>query len=195
MEKNSRKGLLILTIILSLLVVGLSSYLIYDKMIAKDDNEVVDNNEKTNIEFELLDLNQLGRYKNNDGTYGIMETLSYELSTSSFAINLTIDGSIYIHNNKTGENKKINIENVLDIEKFSNAPDGDSYCYILTNSGDVYYYFLSNSLVNDYNVTKVTGVSSVKRLININYCTQGCGWVLFAIKNNNEYIQLGAGSV
>ena len=54
MEKKSNKGLLVLVIVLSVLVVGLSGYLIYDKLLADDnttnnENDVVDNKEE-NIE-------------------------------------------------------------------------------------------------------------------------------------------------
>lgn len=58
MEKNKNKSLLILVIILSLLVVGLSSYLIYDKMIAKDDND--ENKINNKIEYTIKETSIIG---------------------------------------------------------------------------------------------------------------------------------------
>ena len=55
MESNSKKGLIVLVVILSLLVVGLSSYLIYDKVLNDDNNK---NNEiiNDNIEEETIEI-------------------------------------------------------------------------------------------------------------------------------------------
>lgn len=53
MRKDTNKGLLVLVVVLSLLVLGLSSYLIYDKVL-KEDKEIVENNDSSKEEDNSL---------------------------------------------------------------------------------------------------------------------------------------------
>lgn len=54
-KDNSKIGLIVLVIILSVLVIGLSSYLIYDKLINNKEENIVDNKEKNkNIKDDVL---------------------------------------------------------------------------------------------------------------------------------------------
>lgn len=55
MKKDLNKGLLVLVIVLSLLVVGLSSYLIYDKVVEKDEDKI-------NVGLSKDYSNVVGRY-------------------------------------------------------------------------------------------------------------------------------------
>lgn len=196
---NDKKGLIGLVVVLSVLVVGLSSYLIYDKLLEEDevnnkDNEIEEND--NNEINEMLDLNQLNTYKYTNGKYGEIKSTSWTGMTDSYSINLTIDGKVYIHNNNDGKEVRLNIENVVDIISFSkDFADGEGYCYMLTNSGDVYYYKILDAKTNNNDVTKVKELSSVKRIISIDWCSDGCAWDVFAVTTNDEYIKLGGGSI
>lgn len=89
MERNN-KGLMVLVIILSLLVVGLGGYIIYDKFInvEEDNNKVVDND---NINFDLA-----RGYINNIidlGAYNLFNRLFEEGLTDDVKLSMALSGS------------------------------------------------------------------------------------------------------
>ncbi len=54
--ENKKSGLLILIIVLSLLVIGLGSYLVYDKV--SKDNEIIDDKENDNTDTPITQINE-----------------------------------------------------------------------------------------------------------------------------------------
>lgn len=214
MSKEKNKGLVVWVIILSLLVVGLSGYLVYDKTLKDDTNngndvnkeENKDNNEVDNEQsnsLEMLNLDKLGSYKNYDGTYGDLENIIFSdiENEKKYYVYLSLDGKVRIADLTNGKgSKNIEINDVVDIISHTAEPSwlSGQYCYMLTKSGDVYYYKLDKVLNNDYSVAKVDNVSSVKRLINVRWGpiqNAGGSWALVAITENDEYINLGTASV
>lgn len=100
MEKNN-KGLMVLVIILSLLVVGLFGYIVYDKVIdvEEDNNKVSDNKEEDNNKVADNDnINfDLARGYINDlidlGTYDLFDRLSEEGLSDNVKLSMALSGS------------------------------------------------------------------------------------------------------
>ena len=134
MEKNSSKGLLILTIILSLLVVGLSSYLIYDKMIAKDDNEVVDNNYKDNDKLYSEYLLNLKNNLEKNYTERDSETKINSNFVNGDAYTVTINKNGVLSLSTRKDDYEIS-NNVLEMFLVDVGNSGDKTLYFIKDDG------------------------------------------------------------
>jgi hypothetical protein len=85
---KNNKGLVIITIILGVLVLGLGVYITYDKILKEEPNVENDNNSNTNDTINkentsteqntkkstLLDKTKIEKYKNGDGSYGTQKS-------------------------------------------------------------------------------------------------------------------------
>lgn len=120
-----------------------------------------------------------------------------------YAAVLDLSGNVTVQKyskseNDKGNTGKLNVSNVIDIVQF-NIPsmDADQLLYLLTDSGNVYYYRIGDIEKNSFNATKVESVSNVKKIF-ISYYSKanaGSSWALFAITSNNDCIMLKGESV
>ena len=134
MEKNKNKSLLILVIILSLLVVGLSSYLIYDKMIAKDDNEVVDNNYKDNDKLYSEYLLNLKNNLEKNYTERDSETKINSNFVNGDAYTVTINKNGVLSLSTRKDDYEIS-NNVLEMFLVDVGNSGDKTLYFIKDDG------------------------------------------------------------
>ena len=220
--ENKNTGLVVLVIILSLLVIGLGGYIVYDKVLNKDtSNGVQDvNNEISNeIEDETNNSfanNEFDFNTNCNAEYSscVMEDLNFSAFSQSvegdnietFNVYLNTDGSIDINysiithsgtpdvDSKYGKGKLSNITNAVQIVKFS-IPSGlnDQLIYILLNNGDVYYYRIGDIIDNKFEAIKVDNVKDVKKLFVYSHPKNSCEMI--AITSDNKFTSLRKESV
>lgn len=165
MEKKNI-GMKVAIIILSLLVVGLTGYVVYDKVLSDNDTNITDennntnndNNQSDNEDNQPVDCNVNSNLKINvDELHKIGGMADFyfikRVYTDDSSFNLSTDGRVYI----SFDNYISNISNAVDIQLFSNT------LYILTNDGYIYKYSLNNS--NNYKATKINEYSNVVRII------------------------------
>ena len=181
MNRDDKRKFVVATIILSILVLALSSYLIYDKVLAKDDSEeiinedtnkddnnVVENNgskEENNVIETVKVPTELEKYKNISGSYGYIKNFRSNVASGDFNIKLSLDGKIFI--NKSGEKEQIlKIDNVVDLELLG----ADGYLFILTINGDIYRYDLFNYDQKNYEPKKLEEYSNVDKFLSLSYC-------------------------
>lgn len=189
MREEKKSGLEIVVIFLSILVVLLFGYIIYDKIFNTKGVSTVDD------ETKLLDLTKVNDYINYNGTYATMKKLVFESKDGDiYNLNLGMDGRVYLHD----YDARIyisNIKNVVDIIALKSENNDINYdkCYMLTDDGRVYLYRISDMLSKKYEVELVEDVSNVDRLINYYYAdSEGASssWGIIAILENGTYVQL-----
>ena len=92
MNRDDKRKFVVATIILSILVLALSSYLIYDKVLAKDKdaNDVVENNQDNELNPNELYSKFVGKYeydgKETGSSYHKLEILSNGTYTYSYGM-------------------------------------------------------------------------------------------------------------
>ena len=92
MSKENNRGLIVLVVVLSILVLALSSYLIYDKVLAKDKdaNDIVENNQDNELNPNELYSKFVGKYeydgKEAGSSYHKLEILSNGTYTYSYGM-------------------------------------------------------------------------------------------------------------
>ena len=193
MEKKNT-GMKVAIVILSILVVGLLGYVLYDKVLNTDDiivndnshieenkkeeiinngnNQVIDNNTNGDSSIDINKLYNIGK-----SDYNFIKR-EY---TSNSSFNLSTDGKVYIGFDKYMSN----ISNASDILLDSNL----SVLYILTKDGLLYKYDTNNN-GNNYTAAKVEGYSNVVKMIN--YTTNkanggGCSYLVIIDTKGNYY--------
>lgn len=186
--ENKNTGMKVAIIILSILVVGLTSYIVYDKVLNHDnthieenkDEEIINNesnqvvNNNTNIDHSI-NINKL--YNIGKSYYNFIKR-EY---TGNSSFNLSTDGKVYI-----GFDKYIsNVLNASDILLDSNL----SVLYMLTKDGLLYKYDTNNNS-NNYTAAKVEGYSNIVKMIN--YTTNkanggGCSYLVVIDTKGNYY--------
>lgn len=191
MEKEKKSGLEYVIIGLSILVVLLVGYIIFDKIFSDNDNS--SNNSK------LLELSKLEKYKNYNGSYGTVESLYFsDEDGKNYILSLSMDGTVY--NGNYGEGEVINnVSDVIDIISF-NGDMGEvntKKCFMLTASGDVYAYNIVDLFNGVYEAYKVEDVKNVDRLVGFRYSLSEAAsgtWGVIAVLENGEYVELAIGS-
>lgn len=215
MEKKSNTLVVVLlTIIIMLVLFAIGLFYMNSKGYISFDNNTLTNNTRTttegnktednNIEEKLfsIDTSKIEN-KNYDGTYGTI-TSYYVIGsgTINYSIALHADGTVSVgttDENGNGYNDNLNTSNVVDLVQFVVAGTSDeSLFYILTDNGDVYYYRIGDLVDKKYNVTKVENVSNVKKIFTYYWGGKpnaGGSWSIYAVTNNDEYIELKGDSV
>lgn len=181
---KNKKILGVIGILLSLVLVMLTGLFIYFQVgdIYKD--------------TRVMDLSKLDDYKDFDGTYASMKNIVYnDYETDKiYKLNMGFDGKVYVGN--FGNKKYItNVENVIDIVSFNNGIGGIEVqqCYILTSSGEVYVYNITDLVNEKYEATKMDDLSNVDRLINFTVGATrnaSAAWGMMAVTKEGEYITI-----
>ena len=155
MEKKFRV-LIVLVVILSVLLLALGGYVIYDKVL-KDDKPIVDNNvddaknEETKYEFllkEYKDYTFVDHTKQDEFELG--HTVSYDDVSELKLMGHSGNDSLYIKKDddkkmayfeKNGEKNYINVDNVDKIYAYKlGCSDAYFNIYLLDDAGSVYFY-------------------------------------------------------
>ena len=204
------KGKNIIIAILTLLVIGLVGYLVYDKIFENTNNKQnsikTENSDKyydaTNEEIDFLDdISSLNSYKNYDGTYGIIETLLFDVASNPgeyYSLTLDLIGNVnYEHRNGDKYASSLLIENAVDIISYYDGT-GDvenAYCYILDKKGDVYKFKITDVIGETWPVYK-QDVSNVRKLMSVSWNPEkdggGCCGALVAVTKSGEYVRLSS---
>lgn len=200
MEKKNT-GVRVAIVILSLLVVGLTSYIVYDKVLNKNNDKCVDNNNLDNVTENNQENNSNNDVQTNEYDLKINIDKLYKIKKSDYnfikreyiddkSFNLTTEGKVNISFN----NYISNISNAKDIMLYRSHVM--SNLYILTEDGNLYKYDTSNTS-NNYSATKVDEYSNIVKIIN--YHTNkanagGCSY-LVAIDNNDNYYNVESSCV
>ena len=170
MKKESKRFKILLGV-LFLLTIGLCIYFV---CIVHKLNDVCDDIGVKN-EFDFGELSKISK---SDFNFIKME------GTTEYLIGVDIDGTIYIDFDK----KITNITDAKDFELF--YLENDIILYILTKSGYIYKYNLSNITSNKFNAEKIDEYSNIEQLLT--YSTRkanagGCDYVVLIDKNNKYY--------
>ena len=186
MEKKNT-GLIVLVVILSLLVVGLGGYIVYDKVLDKEDS---------NINNDVKDNNNIQNNTDNNVSKINDTTVIDENSSETFNKNIN-DHNVYI------DKSTLRVDN-KDIIKL----DGPSYLYQVTFYNDIIITYQSFSLsgtliIYDYNGNVIKKIDEFKdennRLFNVYlrysdteiFNVSSDGKVLFV---GTKHLQGGAGA-
>ena len=207
-QKNN-KGIIVLLIIIIVILFALCILFatgiinfrtIKNNNLNLSDNKIYTNNNdiSTNSNLKkhsLLDLSKLEKYKNYDGSYGAKEIYIPRNSDSNefYNIKLLLDGKVVVCNNESCNNIS-NTNDVIDIKEMVIAGRVEMWkYYILQDNGDVYRYELGNCNNGIYTATKLTNISNVIELVSFSYNNQknaGGLWGIFAITQDNQYIEI-----
>ena len=232
-QENKNIGLIITVVILSVLVLLLGGYIVYDKVLEDksskldnrnvpapvvDDNntnqkpiEKVDNStqQKDTVKYfyDVKDLNvkassEYSVFSDISKNINVVEKVDFGFE-KDYAAFLDLSGNVTVQKYRksesdTGITGKLNVTNVIDDVQF-NIPslESDQLLYLLTDSGNLYYYKIGDIENNNFKATKVEKVSNVKKIFISNYSKANAGgsWALFAITGNNDCIMINAESV
>jgi len=202
-KENSKTGLVVLVVILSILVVGLTSYIVYDKFV-KEDEEVKENPKNDLVENEsqnkVINYQKIigDEYIGTDGNYGIIERENIEYipnyhtgEEAKISIQLGMTGKVIIYNISTNEKLPLNTDNVIDMVVITDGIANLYKLYLLTGDGNVYTYNLFDLFDNNTMTNKVEISDYVNRIIKYSYATFPEGrTVAFAYTENNELIEI-----
>lgn len=149
--EHKNTGLIILVVILSLLVVGLGGFVIYDKVLTDNtfenndnNNEVVNKQDKetnSNNSYELFSKNlksQFSKYDDNNQNYLYVNT---DVVQEGYEVYLTKNQTLFVKyfnkelNNKYGEYKIA--DNVLSFNVVSVGQGGGNMLYFINEDGTV----------------------------------------------------------
>ena len=180
MKKNN-----ILVIVLTIVIIGLSSFIIYDKVLSNDKDNAIDDN--ANIENNSINNddknaeNSTDNYKDYTEDCSIDDTkctISYTFETDQNYTSIVEAKDTFAITNDPmfGESFFILNDGALyyDIEKCT-----EGYCnYINYNLGTNSYNFLSE-------LNKFTDITNIKRIKSYNP-SSGTDWALFLITNEGE---------
>lgn len=212
--ENKNTGIKVAIVILCILVVGLTGYIVYDKVLNQDNNEISDiekdnniiqeNNENSNTSVEDTNINNSCNSYVSE-SFGIgMDNINYDelakigkldynfvkgLYGNDYSINILSNGKILINFN----NYISNISNAKDILKFNGlGPIEDSIIYILTDDGNIYKYALANIGKNNFEATIIDDYNNIEKMMI--YKTRkanagGCDYLIL-IDNDNKYYTL-----
>lgn len=195
MEKKNI-GLKVLVIILSLLVVGLGGFIVYDKV---DNTQLSDNNNIENNHSNSQDNNsnesinkdsvQVDYSKLTDMGTGInvksIDGYNYQLSVDS-------KGEISYLNKENGTKGNINVKNVVDVVFQQYAGEENGEYFILTNEGQLYTITEKNIISNNFEPIKDVVLGKVLKIGTFSTCKPdaGCGWGVYCITADGNTKQL-----
>lgn len=186
MSEKDINGFKYAIIFLSGIIIMLVGYLVYDIFFVDNNNFKEDN---------WLNLDNFSKYNNYDDTYATMRSLMFVSEEGKrYTINMGLDGSVYtgMYN---GRKDITNIANAIDIVSFEAASGliRDYKCYILTNSGRVYLYRLSDMLNNKYEAMLMSDISNVKKIMKLehaNSANASSSWTVVAVLEDGSVIEL-----
>jgi hypothetical protein len=199
---KNNKGLVIITIILGVLVLGLGVYITYDKILKEEPNVENDNNSNTNDTINkentsteqntkkstLLDKTKIEKYKNGDGSYGTQKSFV----ETNYNTHLSLIGEVKVCY-QSDCHKITNLNNVVDMLKWTVAGAGEAQKVLfLLDNGDLYSYAYEDYNNKNFEAKKIEGISNVDRIVEFSYSGKGKGgnWGAIAITKNNEYIEV-----
>ena len=160
MGKERKSGTEVVVIILYIVIVILIGYIIYDKVSGSNNLE----EEKS----KLIESSNYEKFKNYDGTYGDMEKIILGDTSFSYTFNLRVDGKVYAR--IFGEDSYIsNVSDVIDILILQEEDYENAVCYMLTDTGNVYYYNTRGLFNKKYEAILIEDLENVDRLIEIHY--------------------------
>ena len=179
MEKK-KNNLIPIVIILIVLVLGLGGFIVYDKVLNNEDNDVVDNNKNCNNDY--INKFYLNMSKNKqiqeffgDSIYGIVDTKGNVYFNSDKNVNLTtnlekkeynIDGYI----TKIGSNSnifkgyKIPISDVVNTYFSYVGNSGSSYVFLIKKDGNVGYIKIDKEL-DGISIKFVDTIANLKNIV------------------------------
>ena len=211
-RENKKTGLTVLVIILSILVVCLSSYIIYDKIVNNEKvlgnclsvNDENNNNDSDNakdnvVETKVINYKDLisDKYKNYDGSYGTIKkdfvSMMVGEETFRYYVGLSLDNEVLIDNWSNDEEYILNVENVIDVVVITDAPYNIYKIFMLTEDGSVYSYNLSDLLVGKYDVNKINISNKVIHIFKYSYFSKlysSGSTIAFAYTVDNKLIEI-----
>ena len=92
----------------------------------------------------------------------------------------------------------LSVNNIMDIIVFDvPAPETEQLLYLLTDTGDVYWYKFGEADNKNFAVVKVDNISNVQKLFISHFTKENAGgsWALFAITKNGDCVMLKGESV
>lgn len=169
-----------------------------DKVNTNDDTATSgESNEDEDNQYLGYNMSKVEKYKNANGSYGIIESITYENDmVSDFIHYVTLDlaGNVVYEVKQDGDSYQevILMRNVIDILSCGDGVLTNACFYALDNKGNVYKHSFGS--LDKYDIPeKKFEVSKVKRLIRTNICyEQGCSWVYIAVTDNGDVLELSS---
>ena len=213
---KNNKILVVLVIILSLLVVGLTGYIVYDKILAENDKKIINNdNNQVNNNDKSNNTNNNTLVENNSSVtcncennndvqvdYSKLADMGTGItikSISGFNYQLSIDskGELSYQNKENGTKGKINVTNVVDVEFQQYAGEENGEFFILTNEGQLYTITEKNMNSNNFEPIKDVVLGKVLKIGSFSTCkpNAGCGWGIYCVTADGITRQLVFSSV
>lgn len=218
MEKKNT-GLVILVIILSLVVVGLGGFIVYDKVLSNNEvenpskenqNDITDNNQTNQNED-----NQTNKEENNNSN--LQDNNSNEcinqdsvevdyskltdmgtgidiksLSGFNYQLSISSKGELSYQNKENGKRGNINVKNVVDVvfQQYFGEENGEYF--ILTNEGQLYTITEKNMNSNNFEPIKDVVLGKVLKIGTFSTCKPGagCGLGVYCITADGNTKQL-----
>jgi len=212
MNKKKNTSFVVLIVVLSILVIGLASYIIYDKVVNsgkvlgncltvndENNNNDSDNTKDNVVETKIINYKELigDKYKNYDGSYGTIKkdfvSMMVGEKTFHYYIDLSLDNKVLIDNGDNDEKYILNVENVIDVVVIADAPYRIYKIFMLTEDGSVYSYNLSDLLVGKYDVNKIDISNKVIYIFKYGYYSKqysSGSTVVFAYTVDNKLIEI-----
>lgn len=179
-RKNSNIGLAVLITVLVMLVLGLSGFIVYDKVIKQESNSnntsnIVENNEQTDI------IEDRNAYNTDDIYRKYLETLKNKvgnLEKNKLAVSGTtllkdisfrfnIDSTFKLSFQSDKENYKVS-DSVLDMFLVEEGNGGYQYLYFITDDGKVHdvcvdcILFENDKTIHNYALKNIVKVSTIE---------------------------------
>lgn len=196
MERKNT-GLKVLVVILTMLVLALGSFIVYDKILKGTPIDITNsgNNEKDNITNEAgNEINSESEDPNQRDQLWKMGGYNYYIKITpvgeknSYKITLSEDGKVYI--NEKDELNTNNDEIYTIVSSFDYGTEEYSI-FMLSSNNNVYRYEIKNYAGKNYNSLKIA--ENVKEIIPLHYSDTVAGGIcngLLGLTNNDNYIQL-----
>ena len=215
MEKKNT-GLIVLVIILSLLVVGLGGFIIYDKVFSNKVENTKD--ESNNVITENNQINQ----KENNNSSSVENTNDYDcisqnnievdysklfdmgsgifiksVSGSNYSLRVSSKGEIEYQNKENGSTGKINVKNVVDVVFHQYPGELNGEYYILTEKGQLYTITETSIASNNLEPIKDVVLGKVLKIGTFSTAKPGAGggWGVYCVTADGNTIQLVTSSV
>lgn len=165
-----------------------------------NENNKVEDTTKNFYDVNDLNVDALDEYQVFDNISNNKNvTESVRVGDKYFA-DLDITGKVKVKsyvNDKwiTGD---LSVNNIMDIIVFDvPAPETEQLLYLLTDTGDVYWYKFGEADNKNFAVVKVDNISNVQKLFISHFAKENAGgsWALFAITKNSDCVMLKGESV
>jgi len=183
MEKKNI-GMKITIVILCLLVVGLTVFIIYDKLLLNNNNDISENTNDIQVDYSKL----------TDMGTGI--TIK-SLSGFNYQLNISSKGELSYQNKENGTRGNINVTNVVDVEFQQYAGEENGKFFILTKDGQLYTITEKNMNSNNFEPIKDVVLGKVLKIGKFSTCkpNAGCGWGIYSVTADGNTKQLVFSSV